>query len=126
MDVFIFLGIFLIACGCLVIFSTLKGSGKEGMHKVEAEFIRTVHNESGRFLYTEYDFTLNGKKLRVKCPNKTKTPVGGKETMYYDVAKNILSSKSSRRLVLIIAAICILLGVLSFYFKTPLNEFFRR
>lgn len=125
MNLFVFLGLFLIACGGLIIFSTIKGSGKAGVAKVEAELVQTAHNESGRFLYTEYDFTLNGEKLRVRCPNKTKTPVGGKETMYYDIAKNILSSEGSRRTVLIVATVCIVLGVLSLYFRTPLNEFFR-
>lgn len=124
MSLFVFLGIFLIVCGALIIFSTLKGSGKAGIAKVEAELVQTAHNNTGRFLYTEYDFMFEGKEIRVKCPNKTKTPVGGKETMYYDITKNILSSKSSRRLVLIIATVCIILGILSLYFRTPLNNFF--
>ena len=124
MNLFVFLGIFLVVCGAMVIFSTLNGSGKAGVAKVDAELVRTATNESGRFLYTEYSFTFEGEKINVKCPNKTKTPVGGHETMYYDITKNILSSETSRRNVLIIAVCCIVLGVLCFYFKTPLTEIF--
>lgn len=124
MNVFVFLGIFLIVCSAMVIFSTLKGSGKAGVAKVEAELVQTVHSDTGRFLYTEYEFTFEGEEIRVKCPNKTKTPVGGKETMYYDITKDVLSSESSRRTVLIIAAICIVLGILSLYFRVPLTNIF--
>lgn len=124
MNIFVFLGIFLIACGAMIIFSTLKGSGKAGVAKVDAELVQTAYNKSGRFLYTEYSFTFDGDEIKVKCPNKTKTPVGGREKMYYDISRNILSSESSRRLVLIIAALCIVLGVLSLYFRAPLTAIF--
>lgn len=124
MNLFVFLGIFLIACGGMITFSTFKGSGKAGVAKVEAELVRIATSESGRFLYTEYSFMFEGDKINVKCPNKTKNPVGAKETMYYDITKNILSSEGSRRTVLIIAACCIVLGILVLYFRGPLTVIF--
>lgn len=121
MNLFVFLGIFLIACGAMVIFSTLKGSGKAGVAKVEAKLEQVATNSSGRFLYTEYSFTFEGDEIRVKCPNKTKAEIGRREIMYYDVAKDILASAGSRKLSLIIAVCCIVLGVLCIYFRVPLS-----
>lgn len=121
MNLFVFLGIFLIACGAMIIFSTLKGSGKAGVAKVDARLEQVVTNSSGRFLYTEYSFTFEGDEIRVKCPNKSKLEVGSREIMYYDISKDILASASSRRLSLIISVCCIVLGVLCLYFRAPLS-----
>jgi len=121
MNLFVFLGIFLIACGGLTLFSTFKGSGTAGVAKVEARHIRIVKNESGRFLYSEYEFTHKGEAVTAKCPNKTKTPEGEMETMYYDVAKDILSTYQSRRMVIIVGICSIVLGILCIYFRIPLS-----
>lgn len=124
MNPFAFLGIFLIACGIMVIFSTTKGSGKAGMAKVDAELKQTVRSGSGRFLFTEYTFTYKGESKTVKCPNKAKSEVGERSLMYYDVSKNVLYSQSAHRFVLIIGALCIILGILVIYFQSFLTTIF--
>ena len=121
---FAFLGFFLIVVGIMVIYSALKGSGKAGMAKVEATLKNIARSDSGRFLYTEYTFDFKGEERTVKCGNKTKNPVGTKETMYFDVSKEMLTSARSHWLIVAIGGVSVLAGILVLYFQSSLTGFF--
>lgn len=121
---FVFLGVFLLAVGAMVVYSAVKGSGKAGMAKVRAKLEKTEISDRGKFLYTEYTFDYEGKEKTVKCPNKTKSPVGTVETMYYDVSRDVLSSAKSHWLMIGIGAVSIVLGILVLYFQSSLSAIF--
>ena len=119
-----FLGVFLLLVGLAVVYSAVKGSGKAGIAKLTAELTSIRTNSEGKFLFCEYTFTHNGEEKTVQCANKPKNPVGTRETVYYDISGNTVSTETSHRQLIAVGVVSAVAGVLVLYFQSALGAIF--